>query len=565
MSPQNTPVWGKIGLLWLIFVPLCMAIYVLAQPLAPNDLWYHLRAGAWMIQHHSFPRVAMFTPSVPAGTPYFYQSWIAEIIMYFTLKWGGLAGSQILRAVCFTSAIAIFIASAGRRAKVLLSTPGEDSFNDGARRVVLVGLFALFMCIPNTDLRPQTFSLPLFAVFAATIFAWPHFTRRQLMIRAACLTGLMAIWANTHGAFATGLILLLVFCVGETVHFRFGKSWSRYLGNRLEASHLKIAWITFLGSLVAACINPRGWGIFIYVLQLTGNAINKKYNQEWQPPNWSDGSNVAFFCCGIAILLLLALILSRQKDKNASVKNDVKSTSGMLGLRSGELLVITIFFVMGLRNVRSILWFALLFIIAGTALICRAFPAAAKNEAEVIPPAMQKMNALLVIIACCLVIPFLPRFKPLLPWPEYYQQRFASPSEVQASSELKNTPAMMLAVNTPVAAAEFLRRNPPQGLLWNDMVFGSYLVWSLYPAQGPWADPRIELRPDAFWETYLDTCHAKNNPAATLAQRGFSDVLINKEAANENKLKQNLRSSSRWKVIYEDRISLLFRQTSLKK
>jgi len=554
------PWWGKIGLLWLILIPLAMAIYVLAQPLAPNDFWYHLRAGEWIVTHRSFPRFAMFTPSVPTRTPYFYQSWIAEILMYLTLKWSGLAGSQILRAICFTGAIGIFIAAAQRRAKVLLAAPGVDVFNDGARRVALVGLFALFMCIPNTDLRPQTFSLPLFAIFVAIIFAWPNFSKRQSIISAVCLVGLMAIWANTHGAFATGLILLLLFCVGETLHYWWGKPLSSYLGNCLTKSQLKMAWIAFAGSVAAACVNPRGWGIFIYVLELTGNTINKKYNQEWQPPQWNDGSNAVFFCCGIAILLMLILIAERYRNKRKELDNSevAKSTFGALGLRPGELLVSAAFFVMGLRNVRSILWFALLFIIVGSALLCRIFLPKVQKQLPSIPLSMQRMNLLLVIIIGLLVIPFLPAFKPLLPWPKSYVKLFAPVSAMRSSDEFKNTPAMLLAQNTPVAAATFLRKHPPKKLLWNDMVFGSYLVWTLDPNHGPWADPRIELRPDAFWETYLDTCHAKNNPSTTLEQYGFSDILINKEAANENKLRQNLRISPHWKIRYEDQISILF-------
>ena len=565
-SPANDacPWWGKIGLIWLILIPLAMAIYVLAQPLAPNDFWYHLRAGEWMVAHRSFPRVAMFTTSVPAGTPYFYQSWLAEILMYLTFKWSGLAGSQILRAICFTSAIAIFIGAAQRRAKVLLMAPGVDAFNDGARRVTLVGLFALFMCIPNTDLRPQAFSLPLFAVFGSIIFAWPHYNKRQLAIQAIWLIGLMAVWTNTHGAFATGLIFLFLFCIGETLHYLWGKSLSTYLGNCLDKSHLKIAWMTFIGSIIAACANPRGWGIYSYVLQLTGNAINVKYNQEWQPPTWSDSSNTIFFCCGIAILLILILIVERQRkqEKIGNSHAAPKSTFGYLGLRPGELFVIAAFFVMGLRNVRSILWFALLFIITGTALLCRIFPSKKKTSVESVSPSTQKMNVLLAMIVSTLVLPFLPYFKPRLPWPKSYVKQFVPDLIMRSSNEFQNTPPMVLAQNTPVAATAFLSKHPPKKLLWNDMVFGSYLVWSLDANHGPWADPRIELRPDAFWETYLNTCHANNNPAYSLTQRGFSDVLIDKEAANENKLKQSLNASPHWQKKYEDHTSILFTASS---
>ncbi|MEO6908602.1 MAG: hypothetical protein ABI210_12005 [Abditibacteriaceae bacterium] len=559
-STEDTcPWWGKIGFIWLILIPLAMTIYVLAQPLAPNDFWYHLRAGEWMVTHRSFLRVAMFTPSVPAGTPYFYQSWIAEIVMYLTAKWTGLAGSQILRAICFTSAIAIFIAAAQRRAKVLLTAPGADAFNDGARRVTLVGLFTLFMCIPNTDLRPQAFSLPLFAVFGAILFSWSNTNKRQLTIRSAWLISLMVIWANTHGAFATGLILLLLFCLGETLHYCFEKPLSAYFGKCLDITQLKIAWGAFFGSVIAACVNPRGWDIFLYVLQLTGNTINEKYNQEWQPPHWSDGSNVVFFCSGIVMLLALLMIMERCRNKKkvtGYLEADPKSTFGAIGLRPGELLVLAAFFVMGLRNIRSIIWFALLFIIAGTALLCRILPSKKQTIIKLVPPSLQKMNALIAIITGLLFVPFLPSLKPHLPWPKEYLNQFAVTT---SAYELNDIPPILLEDITPVGAATFLRKHPPKGLLWNDMVFGSYLVWALYPERGAWADPRIELRPDAFWETYLDTCHAKNNPSVTLPQRGFSEVLINKKAANENKLEHNLKSSSHWKIVYEDQISLLFK------
>lgn len=554
---MQTPWWGKIGLIWLILVPLVMVVYVLAQPLAPNDFWYHLRAGEWMVTHRSFPRVAMFTTSVPAGTPYFYQSWIAEIIMYLTLKWSGLAGSQILRAVCFGGAIAIFIAAAQHRAKVLLAAPGVDAFNNGARRVAIIGLPALYMCIPNADMRPQAFSVPLFAIFAAIIFAWPHTNRRQLMIRAACLIGMMTVWANTHGAFATGLIMLCLFCIGETLHFYFGKSLTAHLGSRFSKTQLQIMWIAFIGSLAAVCINPRGLGIYTYVYALAENPIGKKYIQEWQPPTWTDSSNAVFFCCGIAILLMLILIVERYRNKQKAETNQ-ESTFGALGLRPGELLLIAAFFVMGLRNVRSILWFALVFIIVGTALLCRIYLPKVQETIEVIPPSMQRMNLVLVVIISSLVILFLPRFKPLLPWPETYIERFAPVSAMRSSNEFEDTPPMMLSENTPVAATAFLRENPPRGLLWNDMVFGSYLVWALPPNNGPWADPRIEMRPNVFWETYIDTSHGENNPSATLNARGFSDILINKKASNQDKLKSNLSASSQWVRRYEDDISILF-------
>jgi hypothetical protein len=296
-------------------------------------------------------------------------------------------------------------------------------------------------------------------------------------------------------------------------------------------------------------------------MELTNNVINIKYNQEWQPPTWSDSSNAVFFCCGIALALMLILIAERYRNKKSQADNlpgEPESTFGALGIRSGEILILAAFFVMGLRNVRSILWFALLFLIAGSALLCRILTAKPQSVLPPIPSSMQRMNVVLALFTCSLAIPFLPALKPSLPWPQNYIKRFLPVGAMHASDEFKNVPAMMLSRDTPVAAAAFLRQHPPKGLLWNDMVFGSYLVWALDPNRGPWADPRIELRPDAFWEIYLKTCHAENNPAVTLARKGFSDVLINKEATNENKLLKSLNTSPHWKIAYQDKMSVIF-------
>jgi hypothetical protein len=565
MQPTHIPWWGKIGLLWLIFVPLCMAIYVLAQPLAPHDFWYHLRAGAWMVNHRGIPQVALFTPSVPPGTPYFYQSWMSEVLMYLIFKWSGLAGSQVVRAVCFAGSLAGFVAVAQHRAKVLLQSPGNDRFNQAARLVAVAALVGMAMCMPNTDLRPQAFSLPFFAIFAAIVFTWAENRGRRLIVRVVLLVVLMALWANTHGAFAIGLILLSLFCVGETLHFGWGKVLSPWLGERLSKSQLALAWGAFVGSVATACLNPHGWGIYAYVLELTGNVINVKYNQEWQPPTWNDGVDALFFCCGMAIVVTLLLLAVRHYEKKRSDSiGSVKSTFGVFGLRPGELLITAGFFVMALRSVRSILWFALLFVVICAALLCRLFPSHQNQDSEHVPASLQRCNAVLALFLCCLVIPFLPRFKPLLPWPASYWKRFALTPQEDLPDGFRGEPQMLLSNITPVGAAAFLRQSPPRGLLWNDMVLGSYLVWALYPAPGPWADPRIELRPDSFWMAYMDTCHAKNWPAQTLPRRGFSDVLINKDAAFEKPLQLALQDSPGWKIVFKDRFSLLFRYNSTK-
>ncbi len=73
-----------------------------------------------------------------------------------------------------------------------------------------------------------------------------------------------------------------------------------------------------------------------------------------------------------------------------------------------------------------------------------------------------------------------------LPLPNEYQEQILPPPAPPLLSTL-----------TPVSAAEYLRGNPG-GKLFNDMGYGSYLIWAV-PEQKVFMDPRIELYPLQQW------------------------------------------------------------------
>jgi hypothetical protein len=79
-----------------------------------------------------------------------------------------------------------------------------------------------------------------------------------------------------------------------------------------------------------------------------------------------------------------------------------------------------------------------------------------------------------------LFVPFVlvqPWWIERLPLPESYREQV-----------LMDTPeGPLLTVRTPVGAAEYLRQNPG-GKLFNEMGYGSYLIWAL-PEQGVFIDP----------------------------------------------------------------------------
>jgi hypothetical protein len=142
------------------------------------------------------------------------------------------------------------------------------------------------------------------------------------------------------------------------------------------------------------------------------------------------------------------------------------------------------------------------------------------------PRAIHWLNAAIAVLLVSMIVPALPWIKPLLPLPEAYRARFAPNPVGPFPVGFAADPPLLLERETPVEAATFLSRYPPRGRLFNEMVFGSYLTWALYPQIAPLADPRIELYPTDFWLDYLRLSEGRADAVRTLEQRGFSDALL---------------------------------------
>ena len=240
----NAPWWGRISLLWLMFAPLCVAIYSLCLPISPNDFWYHARAGSITATTGHFSTTNLFSSGVPLDKPYYNQGWIAHWAFYKILERGGLAWIALFRGVCMALAYALISVAALRRARRVAQshlsgseTPAQllELENGAARMAALAALLTFAMSAMNVDVRPQTFSFPLFALFAFVVYEWP-FAGRARPIYIALLATAMAFWVNTHGAFFTALAVICATLTGEIIHY-----WRpiRVFGERLAAPTLR--------------------------------------------------------------------------------------------------------------------------------------------------------------------------------------------------------------------------------------------------------------------------------------------------------------------------------------
>lgn len=160
-------------------------------------------------------------------------------------------------------------------------------------------------------------------------------------------------------------------------------------------------------------------------------------------------------------------------------------------------------------------------------------------------------NLIIAGLLACSVLAFQPWFKPMIPLPEPYTALFAPMPEAP----------LIFRADTPVAAAEYLRKNPCQGRLFNEMGYGSYLDWALYPDTQVFIDPRVELYPMALWQDYValtkgvDVETLLNKP---YQQQSISCVLLDKKL--QPRLAEAMATLPSWERTYTDERSEVWRR-----
>ena len=172
------------------------AAFAASFPASDSDLFWHLQSGDWMLDHGALLERDVFS-FTRAGSPYSVGQWLGQILLALAFRGLGWAGIDLLRAALVGIAV-LFLARAVLRVQ---PHPGW---------AIAPILAAILVTRPFWGDRPQLFTLALFPVFLDTLLASRGDGRAR---RLAVLPVLVALWANLHGAFVLGLVLIAVFAI----------------------------------------------------------------------------------------------------------------------------------------------------------------------------------------------------------------------------------------------------------------------------------------------------------------------------------------------------------------
>jgi hypothetical protein len=388
LSLARIPSW-----LWLGAGVYALALFAGAQLLRDSDTYWQIDMGRWILDHAAMPRVDRYS-FTKVGEPWVSSSWLAQVLYAVSYDLGGWSGPVVLAAGSIAATFALLTCILGRR---IPST-----------YAILIALAALLLSWPHFFSRPHVLALPVMVAWACGLMAASE--RRQAP--PWWLLSLILLWANLHGGFVFGLVLVGAFALDAVWNAEPSQRWS--LAGR---------WIVFgAGAVAACCVTPYGWGSILASFRILDLGELLRHINEWRPADFSS--------LGPFELSLLALI-------GAGLYNGVKLSPPRIALVLGLLH-------MALAHVRNLEIFALLLPIVVLAPVASQFALQpARFGSKSAPVASIAMLAALFVG---------------LTWALAGNARFAPPEN-----------------QSPAAAVDALKASDSRRVL-NDLPFGGYLI-----------------------------------------------------------------------------------------
>lgn len=112
----------------------------------------------------------------------------------------------------------------------------------------------------------------------------------------------------------------------------------------------------------------------------------------------------------------------------------------------------------------------------------------------------------------------------------------------------------------PEGAVAFLKENGINGNVFNEHVWGGYLIWTSFPDLKPYIDGRFFHK--KFYDEYYAVLAGQPGWESTLEKYGITIALLAYSEAGGARLNDSLFANPRWRLVYWDDASLVYLRDS---
>ena len=248
---------------------------------ADSDTFWHLQTGKYLLERHQLPIPDPFSFTTNLGKPLPGEEtvraynltfeWLAQIMIYTVYAVGGFGGLVLWRASLMTAFCGLAGLWAWRR---------SQSFYRSLAAAFVTAFVASYF---NSD-RPYQIT---YVMIVATILILEY--RRWMWL----LPPMFLVWANCHGGFIMGFVVLGAYCAESL--------WQRFRG-KPEADERRL-WLVTAVCVPAAFLNPNGF-LTLYILAAYRQSSLMSTIYEWQKPVlWAPSFLNLLLLAAVAVLV----------------------------------------------------------------------------------------------------------------------------------------------------------------------------------------------------------------------------------------------------------------------
>ncbi len=268
--------------LWGLVVPLVFSDRLLN---ADGDLLRHLRHGRWMLEHRSLIHQDPFS-STRGGDPFVGFEYGSQLVYALVHQAGGLAAVAILAGILIAASYAVL-------ARFLLAR-GTDPL-----LTYLVSIVAAVLGAVHWTARPHLFTL--LGVMLLLHVLEPGARRVPPWLLAPAF----ALWANLHGGWVFGAVLLGIYLAGSLLEWWLGGERER---RRADARYYGSA----LGfALAGTLLTPHGLELHRHIVAFFGEPFLRDNTHEFLSPDFHQTGAKMFLVVLLGLIALLAVVPGR--------------------------------------------------------------------------------------------------------------------------------------------------------------------------------------------------------------------------------------------------------------
>jgi hypothetical protein len=506
---------------FLMLIGLCaFFMYYNYMRLFHSDFWGHVSYGQWMVEHKELPTEELFVP-VAKGVPVVATAWGSQVILGLISQAQDMELFSHLWAICV---LTVWLLLA--RAFYLQTRNGPVS--------LLAALFGwAIWWSRHAVIRPEIFGTICFAILVLLMVkADSSRSRRDSEIEPIPLSLkqsiyfyigvalLFALWANLHGSFIVGFGVLGAYVAGRATELLWR---TRDIQSLFTDAVFRQRVITIQAAVLGVLANPYGIDLFVHTLMFPSNP-NLKDVWEWFPLKVVSLESPAI----VFSWALLVCLLRHSKRRVAPT----------------DVWMFLVFNAAVCLRVRMLQWYAPVVMLT---LAPHLADCVERIVAKLKQTDMKSVFDWLEIKSLRLSL-----FGGLLLWMTFC----FSPISRSVLGGKPRMASHVFSSDTPRGVSQYLRENPPKGLVATPQWWGDWIVWD-----GPkdievlMTTNAVHVAPPIVWKDYLAIAQGDEGLTGRLDRYRINTIVVCKEL--QRGLLRKVRDLPGWKITFEDERGLV--------